>query len=392
MAAVRGLGAVRVGDAIGVPPAGEAEVARFPRPALEAVVVRPTPGGGGLAPGGAQPAGRAGPADRRPPGRPPPRDRGVAVRRGPEGGHRGDPRARLRHRRGLPRDDDRVHRAARARRRRPRRSSARRRTRTSRAAARRRARTRSSPRWRCGSSRRRPARASPSGRRGSSPRLVPLYLFHTAETFLAQMEAYVNEALAEGLAGWQVTDCVVTMTDCGYTSPATLACRLPPADAARAHDGARAGRDVGLRAARGAALELPASTAPGVLALLGPARRAGHRAVLGERRVTGRSGAAGRPGPRRSSTSSRACRWGRGSSRRARAATSRSGENPPRRERSSPSPLDRDAWLASLGEARVAIVRARTAHETCGRSAATSWTVVEACSRRPRASIGSRSF
>src|SRR4051812_21975289 len=43
MATVRGLGAVRVGDAVGEPPAGESAVAQFPRPALEAVVfaVRP---------------------------------------------------------------------------------------------------------------------------------------------------------------------------------------------------------------------------------------------------------------------------------------------------------------------------------------------------------------
>ena len=40
------------------------------------------------------------------------------------------------------------------------------------------------------------------------PRLVPLYLFKTAETFAAQMTTYVHEALSEGLAGWQVTDCV----------------------------------------------------------------------------------------------------------------------------------------------------------------------------------------
>src|SRR5204862_6163500 len=38
MAAVRGLGSVRVGDAIGEPPDGEEAAARFPRPALEAVV------------------------------------------------------------------------------------------------------------------------------------------------------------------------------------------------------------------------------------------------------------------------------------------------------------------------------------------------------------------
>src|SRR5690242_8076597 len=38
MATVRGLGAVRVGDVVGEAPPGEAETARFPRPALEAVV------------------------------------------------------------------------------------------------------------------------------------------------------------------------------------------------------------------------------------------------------------------------------------------------------------------------------------------------------------------
>src|SRR3954447_4984379 len=55
------------------------------------------------------------------------------------------------------------------------------------------------------------------------PRLRPLYIFHTTETFVAQMEAFIREALAEGLAGWQVTDCLVTMTDGGYASPVTSA-------------------------------------------------------------------------------------------------------------------------------------------------------------------------
>ena len=30
---------------------------------------------------------------------------------------------------------------------------------------------------------------------------------------------YVRHALREGLAGWRVTDCVVTMTTCGYSIP-----------------------------------------------------------------------------------------------------------------------------------------------------------------------------
>ena len=114
MATIRGLGAVRVGDAIGQPqPGGRRPRAFRDRPS------RPSsspakPEVAGLAPGGPCPARRAGPAHRRPPGRPPARDLGLALRRGPEGGHPGDARARLRHRRRLPRDHGRVHRAPRA--------------------------------------------------------------------------------------------------------------------------------------------------------------------------------------------------------------------------------------------------------------------------------------
>src|SRR6185503_15569796 len=43
------------------------------------------------------------------------------------------------------------------------------------------------------------------------PRLIPLYIYRTPETMVAQMELYVREALEEGLDGWQVTDCRVTM-------------------------------------------------------------------------------------------------------------------------------------------------------------------------------------
>ena len=55
------------------------------------------------------------------------------------------------------------------------------------------------------------------------PRYIPLYLFKTVDTMAAQLEAYVREALTEGLAGWHVTDCRVTMTDIGYCSPVTSA-------------------------------------------------------------------------------------------------------------------------------------------------------------------------
>jgi ribosomal protection tetracycline resistance protein len=49
------------------------------------------------------------------------------------------------------------------------------------------------------------------------PREVPLYLFKTNESFVEHMEEYVRLALEEGLFGWQVTDCVVTVTKIGYS-------------------------------------------------------------------------------------------------------------------------------------------------------------------------------
>ena len=48
-------------------------------------------------------------------------------------------------------------------------------------------------------------------------RNVPLYVYKTREHFREQMEAYVREALGEGLSGWRVVDCVVTMTRCAYS-------------------------------------------------------------------------------------------------------------------------------------------------------------------------------
>jgi ribosomal protection tetracycline resistance protein len=49
------------------------------------------------------------------------------------------------------------------------------------------------------------------------PRTVPLYLYKTLEGFSARMGEYVRETLREGLFGWQVTGCAVTMTRCSYS-------------------------------------------------------------------------------------------------------------------------------------------------------------------------------
>ncbi len=48
------------------------------------------------------------------------------------------------------------------------------------------------------------------------PRLLPLYIYKTTASFTDAMTQYIGHALGRGLHGWQVTDCVVTMNECGY--------------------------------------------------------------------------------------------------------------------------------------------------------------------------------
>jgi ribosomal protection tetracycline resistance protein len=50
-------------------------------------------------------------------------------------------------------------------------------------------------------------------------RTAPLYLYKRLDRFGDAMGRYVGSALSEGLHGWRVTDCVVTMTRCTYSSP-----------------------------------------------------------------------------------------------------------------------------------------------------------------------------
>jgi ribosomal protection tetracycline resistance protein len=46
---------------------------------------------------------------------------------------------------------------------------------------------------------------------------MPLYLFKSVEGFAAAIEKHVRRALEYGRYGWQVTDCVVTLTECAYS-------------------------------------------------------------------------------------------------------------------------------------------------------------------------------
>jgi ribosomal protection tetracycline resistance protein len=48
------------------------------------------------------------------------------------------------------------------------------------------------------------------------PRSIPLYIYKNAGSFAQAMTTYVEQALRAGRYGWQVTDCLVTITDCGY--------------------------------------------------------------------------------------------------------------------------------------------------------------------------------
>ena len=178
-------------------------------------------------------------------------------------------------------------------------------------------------------------------------RLVPLYLFHTVESFGSQMEAYVREALLEGLAGWQVTDCRVTVTDCGYAAPVSTPSdfrRLTQLVLMTALD--RAGTWVCEPLAE-LSLEMPASTAQGVLAALG---RLGGR-------VTGQFSAADLtratavlPLARLRTLQHQlpGLSMGEGILESRPGGYQPVGEHPPQRPRSGPSPLDREAWLASL--------------------------------------------
>jgi ribosomal protection tetracycline resistance protein len=53
-------------------------------------------------------------------------------------------------------------------------------------------------------------------RLGVGAAVAPLHLYGKLELFGEDMERCVHETLAEGLYGWQVTDCIVTLTRCMY--------------------------------------------------------------------------------------------------------------------------------------------------------------------------------
>ena len=94
-----------------------------------------------------------------------------------------------------------------------------------------------------------------------NPRRLPIYIYKNTANLIAAMNEYVRFTLREGLFGWSVTDCVVTMDECGYYvgdgrgkptggTPANDSRRLSEADADGSHASAQAGRDGRVRADR----------------------------------------------------------------------------------------------------------------------------------------------
>ena len=52
---------------------------------------------------------------------------------------------------------------------------------------------------------------------------IPIYVYKSVPAFETAMEQYVRGALEEGVLGWRVTDCLVTLTHCEYSPPGTSA-------------------------------------------------------------------------------------------------------------------------------------------------------------------------
>ena len=345
MATVRGLGAVRVGDAIGEPPRGEAVTARFPRPALEAVVfaLRPEEAGSlraalnQLAEQDPLIAVRQddhrheiavslyGEVQKEVIGATLERDYGIVAE------FRETTTVCIERPAGVGEADEVIH------------------AKTKTNITGRSSPLSTNPFMATLAYRIEPAAAG-SGiafRADVEPRFIPLYLFRTPEAFVAQIETFVHETLAEGLAGWGVTDCRVTLTDCGYASPVTSTAdlrRLTQLVLMTALD--RAGTWV-CEPLADLTLEMPASTAPGVLGMLG---RLGGR-VTGQFSANGLTRASAvLPMARVRTLQQRlpGLAMGEGILESRPGGYQPIGDDPPRRVRTRPNPLNRDQFLMEL--------------------------------------------
>jgi ribosomal protection tetracycline resistance protein len=180
-------------------------------------------------------------------------------------------------------------------------------------------------------------------------RLLPVYIYKTVDMFKRLMAHYVQEAFREGLHGWQVTDCVVTLVDCGYRAPGSTASdfrKLTPLVLFAALE--RAGTQVCEPVVR-ARVETPASTTSAVLGAL-MARgcdsptltQVGELTIIDVALTAAQLSGLQRELPSRSG--------GEGITESTFAGYEPVHGEAPKRRRVLPNPLNRDEYLASLAQ------------------------------------------
>ena len=91
--------------------------------------------------------------------------------------------------------------------------------------------------------------------------------------FHKAVEDTARQTLRQGLYGWQVTDCTLTITHSGYSSAGKCGCGLPQLDAARCHGRTEAGRHRRMRADQSLPARHSSRHAGGYAAVAGAARR-----------------------------------------------------------------------------------------------------------------------
>ncbi|TDC85513.1 TetM/TetW/TetO/TetS family tetracycline resistance ribosomal protection protein [Micromonospora sp. KC606] len=103
---------------------------------------------------------------------------------------------------------------------------------------------------------------------------IPLFVYKTVDAFREAMFRYVADTLTQGLSGWQVLDCVVTMDDCAYTAPGTSASDFRKLTPLVLMDALEQAGTVVCEPIHRFHVEAPAETFSAVLRLLGQ-----HRAI-----------------------------------------------------------------------------------------------------------------
>jgi ribosomal protection tetracycline resistance protein len=200
-------------------------------------------------------------------------------------------------------------------------------------------------------------------------RLLPIYIYKRVDVFIDHLEQHVRETLQEGLFGWHVTDCAVTITDCGYRAPGTTSAdfrRLTPLVLMQALK--RAGTVVCEPTLR-VGIELPADAIGAVIAALARLGAAVETPSLNGELATVET-VLSVPRARELHLQLSALTHGEGVLESTFEGYEPVPGEPPTRRRTTPNPLNRDEYMRHL--AGRAAVSAQAAHDEHPKPAATS--------------------